>query len=63
MRLHANEEIAPGFVVVSQAGEVLLCRLSELQYVPGDDSETDMIVNPQDFAAAKAMWFEKGSVQ
>lgn len=27
-----------------QAGEVLLCRLSELQYVPGADSETEMIV-------------------
>lgn len=64
MRLHANEEIAPGHVVVSQGDEVLFCRLSQLRYEPGDDSETIMIVNPCDVDAARAMWFEdKGRVQ
>lgn len=64
MRLHSNDQVAPGHVLVLQSGEILLCRLRELQYVPGDDSGTDMHVNPADFAAAKAMWFEpKGAIQ
>ena len=65
MRLHSNEEIAPGHVVVVQKGdEVLVCRLKDLIYEPGDDEETDMIVNPCDVDAARAAWFEdKGAVQ
>lgn len=65
MRLHANDHIKPGHVLVSQdSGDVLLCSLGELRYVPGDDDNTDMIVNPCDVAAAKAMWFEpKGIMQ
>ncbi|MHC2844824.1 hypothetical protein [Bradyrhizobium diazoefficiens] len=64
MRLHSNDQIAPGHVLVMQSGEVLLCRLSELIYEPGDDSQTDMHVNPCDVAAARAMWFEsKGAIQ
>lgn len=64
MRLHSNDQVAPGHVPVLQAGEILLCRLRELQYVPGNDSDTDTHVNPADFAAAKAMWFEtKGAIQ
>lgn len=64
MRLHYDPEIAPGHVVVSQADGILFCRLAELIYEPGDDADTDMIVNPVDVDAAKATWFEdKGSVQ
>jgi len=65
MRLHSNEEIAAGHVVVMQQGdEVLFCRLADLRYEPGDDAETIMIVNPADVDAARAMWFEpKGAVQ
>lgn len=64
MRLHSNAQVAPGHVLVLQSGEILLCRLRELQYVPGGDSDTDMHVNPRDVEAAKAMWFEdKGRVQ
>jgi hypothetical protein len=65
MRLHSNSEIAPGHVLVMQPGDVLLCKLAELIYEPGaGDDDTDMHVNPSDFAAAKAMWFEdKGRVQ
>ncbi|WP_256805789.1 hypothetical protein [Bradyrhizobium sp. Bra64] len=65
MRLHSNDQIAEGHVLVMQPGEVLLCRLAELIYEAGaGDDDTDMHVNPSDFAAAKAMWFEdKGSVQ
>lgn len=64
VRLHSNDQIAPGHVLVMQPGEVLLCRLTELIHEPGDDSETDMHVNPCEVAAARAMWFEpKGATQ
>ncbi|MBP1294297.1 hypothetical protein [Bradyrhizobium elkanii] len=64
MRLHANDKIAPGHVLVTREGEVLLCRLAELIYEPGDDSGTDMHVNPCNVEFARAMWFEpKGRVQ
>jgi hypothetical protein len=64
VRLHAHDQVAPGHVVVAQRGEILVCRLGDLRYEPGDDSKTEMIVNPQDFEAARAMWFEpKGRMQ
>ncbi|MBB4377237.1 hypothetical protein [Bradyrhizobium sp. SBR1B] len=65
MRLHSNYKIAAGHVLVTQPGDVLLCRMAELVYEPGDgDDDTDLHVNPTDFAAAKAMCFEpKGRVQ
>ncbi|MGY8710501.1 hypothetical protein RAD16_32600 [Bradyrhizobium sp. 18BD] len=64
MRLHANEQVAPGHFVVRQPGEVLVCRLGDQRYEPGDDADTDMIVNPCDIYVARAMWFEeKGAMQ
>ncbi|TWI70534.1 hypothetical protein IQ16_03707 [Bradyrhizobium huanghuaihaiense] len=63
MRFHSNDQTAPGHVLVTQPSEVLLCRLIELIYEPGEgDGDTDP--HPADFAAAKAMWFQdKGRVQ
>lgn len=43
MRPHANEQVVPGHVVIKQPGDVLVCRLADLRYEPGDDSETEMI--------------------
>lgn len=64
MKLHAHDQVALGHVVVAQRGEILVCRLGDLRCEPGDDSETDMIVNPADVEAARAMWFEpKGRMQ
>ncbi|MHC2576582.1 hypothetical protein ACVI1J_001706 [Bradyrhizobium diazoefficiens] len=64
MRLHANEQIAPGHVVIQQPGEVIVCRLADLRYEPGDDADTEMIVNPADVEVARAMWFEpKGQMR
>lgn len=61
MRPHASEQIAPGHVVIRQPGDLLICRLADLLYEPGDVSETAMI---RSIWAAKAMWFEdKGSMQ
>lgn len=58
VRLHASETVAPGHVVVQQPADILVCRLADLQYVPGVNEDVDTIVNPADVDAAKAMWFE-----
>lgn len=53
VRLHASETVAPGHVVVQQPGDTLVCRLADLQYVPGRNEDVDMIVSPCDVEAAK----------
>lgn len=58
VRLQASEKVAPGDVVVQQPGDILVCRLADLQYVPGLNEDVDMIANPADVDAAMAMWFE-----
>lgn len=63
VRLHASETVAPGHVV-QHPRDALVCRLADLQYVPGLNEDVDMIVNPAGVDAAKAMWFEdKGRMQ
>src|SRR3954452_5920095 len=58
MKLYANSDIPVGRVLISQNGEGFICRLTDLRYQPGDDDGTEMIVNPADVEAARAMWFE-----
>ena len=64
VRLHSNDQIAPGHVLVTQPGDVLLCKLAELIYELGEgDADTAMIVNPCDIDVARAKWFgEKGAI-
>ena len=57
MRLHSNDQIAPGHVLVMQPGDILLCKIAELFYESGEgDDDTDLHVNPGDVEVAKAMW-------
>ncbi|WP_340672372.1 hypothetical protein [Bradyrhizobium ottawaense] len=64
VRPHASETVVLGQLVVQQPGDILVCRLADLQYVPGLNEDVDMIVNPAGVDAAKTMWFEdKGRMQ
>lgn len=57
MRIHSVDAIPPGHIVVYEnAQQVAAGRLRDLVYEPGDDSCTDVFLNPADVPAFEAEW-------